>query len=346
VGTLPWSAAPRRVARYVLALVFVLAVSAPARAQRPPQDAIALRYAAPEGCPTPDTFRELVLRRASRAVLAEGGARVIDVRIETDPPPARARIALPSEQGHADTRAIEGPTCASVTDAAALLVALYLDAQIGAQIETSPVERPPPKTTGEPRVRPAPPRPAPPSVSVPARAWQVSGELGAHLALASGLAPATSYGERLFLGVVVRSDERSLRWLSPSLRVGVASLRSDRFAESAHARLRVVELALCPVVLPILSVGLRPCALGSLGVYSVSAATTTRSGEADRPWRTWGAGARAEWKTPLSDAVRVELALDVNAPLVQDRFFRGTTLIHTTPRATLTGALGIAVRWP
>jgi len=50
--------------------------------------------------------------------------------------------------------------------------------------------------------------------------------------------------------------------------------------------------------------------------------------------------------TPLSDAVRIELEIDAIAPIVRDRFYRDTTAIHHTPRTLVSGAIGIAVRWP
>lgn len=321
------------------ALAGVLAAF-PARAQPRAPETVSLRYSAPEGCPSADAFRELVRRRGSHTVLEDEGARVIAVEIETSPAPARASIVLPGNDGGADTRTIEGPTCASVTDAAALLVALYLDAEVAAR---------PPPSRDVPAVPAAPA--AEPSTElrrVPVRppAWRASAELGTHVVLASGLAPTASVGEWLFLGVVVASERPSLRPLSLSLRLGVSSMRSGRFDRSSHAQLHAARLALCPLVIPLSIVDVRPCGLGDVGSYSISATSLTRAGEADRPWRSWGLGARTEWKTPLSDAVRIELELDVIAPVVRDRFFRGTTVIHTTPRAVVSGAIGLSVRWP
>ncbi len=336
-GTTPWSAKLGRILRCGATLACLL-VALPVHAtSRVP---IALRYSAPEGCPTADAFRELVRRRGSHIVLAGESERVVDVEIETTSAHARATVVLPSDDGSVDMRAVDGPDCSSVTDAAALLVALYLDAQTGS------IDAPPEEQPIVSHVQPAPPAEKPAGVVVRRSSWRVASELGMHAAVASGLAPTIAYGESLFLGILVRPAPRALPVLSSSLRLGVSTMRSGRFDQGAHARLHAVQLAFCPIAIPLSSVALRPCALGSAGGYAVSAASPTRSGEVDRPWRTWGAGARAEWTTPLSDAVRIELEVDGIAPIVRDRFYRGTTAIHHTPRTLVSGAIGIAVRWP
>ena len=338
-GTTPWSAKLGSILRCGATLACLL-VALPAHATSRGPEPVALRYSAPEGCPTADAFRELVRHRGSHTVLADESERIVDVKIETTSAHARATVVLPSDDGSVDMRAVDGPDCSSVTDAAALLVALYLDAQTGS-LAAPPEGRP---SVAHPQ--PAPHAERPPGTVVRRSRWRVAGELGMHAAIASGLAPTIAYGEWLFLGILVRPAPQALPLLSPSLRLGVSTMRSDRFDQGAHARLHAVQLAFCPIAIPLSTVALRPCALGSAGGYSISAASTTRSGEVDRPWRTWGAGARAEWTTPLSDAVRIELEIDAIAPIVRDRFYRDTTAIHHTPRTLVSGAIGIAVRWP
>jgi hypothetical protein len=169
-----------------------------------------LIYEAPSDCPTEEAFRDLVLGRLGRTPFRDDAHRTVHVRIERQGRSFHATLALPSE------RAFDSSDCEDVVAAAAVIVALELDAPETAQ--SSPTDAEPGSTTtewqqelspgartalealdreGPPTRAPRPADSAPPE-SPPADAWRIS--LGADLLVGLGLVPTIGLGGQLAVG--------------------------------------------------------------------------------------------------------------------------------------------------
>jgi len=151
----------------------------------PPRPADDLQWTAPAGCPGPEALRAGIERRRGRA-LVTGQVRVLARTIALGP--RRYRLDLELALGERrETRVLTASTCAALVDAAALLIALALDAEPGrdqagdaAQVEpgadtaaaavVAPDPEPaiappePPPTLADEPPAPASPSPEPPPI--------------------------------------------------------------------------------------------------------------------------------------------------------------------------------------
>ena len=94
----------------------------------PDEEPIRLAYQASAGCPTEADFVMRIRARTTRARVAWPGenARTFDVRVDAGPP-ASGRVMVLDEDLPAGTRHVEADTCADVTDALAMVIALSID---------------------------------------------------------------------------------------------------------------------------------------------------------------------------------------------------------------------------
>jgi hypothetical protein len=158
-------------------------------------------------CRAQDEVRERVERQVGPSAWLE-----LEVAVTVDEGERGYRLTLDTERdGVRGSRTFEAPSCAEVSDAAALLVLLMLDA--------SPPSSPPsPKPAPEPAPAPLPARP-PPASTRQARATPRAGALAEF-----GTLPRASLGAELGVGVAFRNSRVELTglWLP-----GVKSGRAD-----------------------------------------------------------------------------------------------------------------------
>lgn len=160
-----------------VAVCVLACTSRVARAQPAP---IALRYRAHAACPGADAFVRGVAARTQRARLVGGAelGRSFDVTILDDRGRNVGRIEMRDPDGARSVREVDGPDCAEVVSAHALIGALAIDPQALSQPAPAPVAR------AEP---PAPP--APRQVPPPADASNMGIGLGAGAVAVSAVAP-------------------------------------------------------------------------------------------------------------------------------------------------------------
>jgi hypothetical protein len=182
--------------RAVVVSLVVLTGTGLARAEDAPP--FELEWRAPAGCPTSDRLRAEITRLIGANAHPEGTTHVSG---EVNPQEnGTFLVKLELEQnGHPGERTLTGATCAEVSRAAALLIALAI-APDAAHDEAEP-EPPPPAPPPRPPPAPPPsPPPAPPKPSPPSERHFVIA-LGA--ATEVGLLPALSPGGEISLGASV-----------------------------------------------------------------------------------------------------------------------------------------------
>jgi hypothetical protein len=188
--------------RSLLAVLVVAVLAAPAAAD----DAPAIVWDAPQGCPAPDLVRERVIANLGRP-LVDGEVRAtLAVRKKR----RRWIVTMTVQLGDAapGTRTLEAGSCAELAESAALILALTIDPYAGEPIATTAAPEPEPETieifepavageasdseippvpnltrrhVDDPDREPAPPKP----VAIRARAL-VGGDLGSLPGAASG----------------------------------------------------------------------------------------------------------------------------------------------------------------
>jgi hypothetical protein len=266
---------PRLAAALLLsAAAFALSAAAHADAQ-----GVALRYDAPDGCPSSAAFEGAVGRFSSRVVFEhddDGRPRSLTVTVRERAPLFVGEVAV----GTGSVRSVEGATCGEVVDALALIAALAIDptAKLSPPAPAAPIVPPPAAPPPAPPIPPpAPPPPTPPpppdllvpeEEAVPTRAiparWHA--DLDAAGTLRSGIASVGVLGATL--GVSLRS--RSDRPLAPVLGVAFAYATSGPFdgtSPAATYQLFAGQLLACPVRLArVGAFSLFPCLATDVGV--------------------------------------------------------------------------------
>jgi len=92
------------------------------------EDEFALSYRAPGGCPDEGQFLQEVTRRATRARrVADVGGRKLEVEIAESQKGFSGRFEMREAGSPTQPRTVDGPTCAEVSLALALIAALTLD---------------------------------------------------------------------------------------------------------------------------------------------------------------------------------------------------------------------------
>ncbi len=235
------ASSPQRVVR--LALVLILAASS-ARAQSPvapvvpgttgtptaqtapPGAPFELEWRAPAGCPNADHVRAEISRLIGPDAHPQGVTRVSGEITAQEGGAFSVRLAL-EQSGRTGERTLSAASCAEVSRAAALLVALAIEP--GAA-EEDPVPLPPPAPPPVPPAQPPPtPRPPPRVLAPPREVAKQRPQLVISLGPATevGLLPALGAGAEATLGVEL--DRLSLE------AYGADYLHRDQDAELGRA---------------------------------------------------------------------------------------------------------------
>lgn len=333
----------------------MIAVLACLVAFSPASEAVDLEWDAPAGCPDLASMRA---RIEAERVDTDAAVEPVRLRARAIPPASDAEPwRLELELGDGGPRTIEGESCAAVADAAAVMVAISLDA--GADLEapavppapseepSAPIERDPASpvdTPPEPREPSTPPpriegdRRPPTSRASRGRSLEiVIGGVGAVHGL--GLpAPGGGVGGRL-----------GVRWGPLAIAAtGMHFIRRERAViedVSAAFRLTVAAIEGCGV----LARGSAPARIELVGCGVAEAGRVWGRGigaspsrTRRHPWVALGGGAGVVW-IPWR-GVGISLRGDVLAPLVPRTFSIGTLSAGRVGPVDLRGLLAIEAR--
>ncbi|WP_437782649.1 hypothetical protein [Sorangium sp. So ce1097] len=331
-----WARAPSALQALIVAAVLpASALSAHAEPR-----AVDLRWEAPDGCPPADEVRREIARllgaseqhqpiEVEIAVARAGGARLrLDLRI---------RAPSPGE------RVIRGDDCASMSRAAALIVAMSIDPDaVARSAAAQPAAQPaPPSAVAAPvAAAPRPPPPAPPAAARPPAAAERDLEgaiwLSAHIEQA--LVPAVGVG--LAAGGGIRSG-----WLRADGAAGVVPSTSSRIAgmaAGAEFRLWFLEVDACARALE-RPVSVYVCALGRQHWLLARGREVDEAFTRTAPIFAAGLGALVEWR--IAGPLRGEGALHAVVPLRRPRFVVENVEgdVYRPPAAGLSSRLGVAL---
>ncbi|WP_437601221.1 hypothetical protein WMF28_06575 [Sorangium sp. So ce590] len=329
-----WARAPS-----ALQALFVAAGLLPARALAAPAEprAIDLRWEAPDGCPPIDEVRSEIARllgaseqrqpiEVEIAVARGGGARLrLDLLI---------RAPSPGE------RVIRGDDCASMSRAAALIVAMSIDPDAVARNATAqPAAQPAPPSAVAAPVAGAPRRAPPAAARPPAAAERdLEGALWLSAQVEQALVPAIGVG--LAAGGGIRSG-----WFRADGAAGVVPSSSSRIAgmaAGAEFQLWFLEVDACARALA-RPIGVYVCALGRQHWLLARGREVDEAFSHTAPIFAAGLGTLLEWR--IAGPLKVEGALHAVVPLRRPRFIVENLegAVYRPPAAGLSARLGLAL---
>jgi len=339
-----------------LAPLVVLAVASPAPAQTLERGALRLEWTAPGGCPNGvevvDRIETLLGVRiadlAPEPIVARGSVREIGA--------LRYELTLETHQrDQRFARSMQAPSCAELSDAGALVLALAIDPTLadrqargsvgtepgtsalpteaapGTEPKPSPEAKPPVETldTKDPADEPPPP-PAPPPPSTPLLSARIE------LVLDIGSVSDVSYGPRANVGLDFRDFRLELGalWLPPAR----TYLPSDSERGGA-IDLVVAQVDAC--YLPIRGdFALEGCAGLELGRLHGAGFGTSSEEDGSGPWFGAGASALARGKTTSALSVIVSAGAVV-VPQDTEFVLENVGTVYRVP--LVVGRLGLGI---
>jgi hypothetical protein len=273
----------------------------PGWAAAEPGGTFAFAWHAPEGCPSQAQIRSEIVRLLGGSIpRADGGD--LEVHAEVEHGVAWSVALTTRHAGRTGSRSIAAPSCQSVAEATALIIALMIDPDaVAAHAQDA-----------EPAPPPAPSLDAdggPPAVAHSSQPmdWLV----GVHTQVSLGTLPGVDVG----MGVGVGLHGR--RW-SMEMR-GTYGLRRDQVARSsalpgAYGRFQIWTGALSGCFnLGTPGVALGPCAVAEAGVVSAEGYGPIAGAAQRAPWVALGAGGYLSFA--LGGHVRATLHGDVLLPV-------------------------------
>jgi hypothetical protein len=249
----------------------------------------------------------------------------------------RLRLSIALGSGAPRERRLAGGSCALVTSAAAVVLALAIDAE---ERPARPAPEPPSAAPSIDEVLPAAPPPPPRQPEGRAgrrRVWEIAAVEG--IDFASLPAPAAGFGLRgaLDLGAD-RVEIQALTWLSR--RAGVPGSGSVGVDVSLHA----AGLRYCRWLVGG-ALDLAPCAGIEGGVLRASGVGAASVSTGLGRWAAASLGLQGVLRP--SPRFGVSLEVDGLALLARDRFtMLGAGTVYRPPPATIRGLLGLVVRFP
>jgi hypothetical protein len=337
--------------RAVAVVACVIAVAAPAAALAAPDASFALDYHAPDGagCPTEPRLRDAVAKELGYdpfEILDDGASPTIVVVIGNARDGVHGRIEMRAAGGrHLGARELFAPSCAELTPALELAIAVAIDPLRAALPPLRPKTPPAAAaTTTAPPTATTPPAqvsddevPLRPGPGAPARVG-VGADL--HLRVAFGVHTAIDVAPGPAFGFLGRVGFAARRWsVAVELR-GDLPGSADADGGRVTAYTMAVFLAGC---LQHKIVGF--CALGGAGGQHVAGEGFLSSRES---WVTYGAlGGRIEVELPFTRVLAVTFRVDVLAPLTRTELYIGSgrpQLVFRTAAVSNTFGLAISTR--
>ncbi|WP_437627837.1 hypothetical protein [Sorangium sp. So ce1151] len=333
-----------------LQALIVTAALLPTRAIAAPTGprAVDLRWEAPDGCPAGDEVQNEIVRLLGASEQRQPIEVDIAVAREGD---ARLRLALRIRRPAPGERVLHGDDCASMSRAAALIVAMSIDPDAVArnavaqpQEADAPVARaprPPPPASDRPRAagRPPPTKRPPPTERPPAAERDVDGALWLSAHVEQALVPTLGIG--IAAGGAIRSG-----WFRADGAAGVVPSSSGRIAgqaAGAEFRLWFLEVDTCARALGHPAVRVYLCALGRQHWLMATGRQVDEPFHRTAPIFAMGLGSLIE--ADIAAPLRIEGALHAVAPLQRPRFIvenlEGT--VYRPPAAGVSARLGLAL---
>lgn len=328
-----WARAPSTLQALIVAAVLpASSLAAPAEPR-----AVDLRWEAPDGCPPADEVRGEIARllgaseqhqpiEVEIAVARAGGARLrLDLRI---------RAPSPGE------RVIRGDDCASMSRAAALIVAMSIDPDaVARNAAAQPAAQPAPPSAVAAPVAAAPPPPPSAAARPPAAAeGDLEGALWLSVHIEQALVPAVGVG--LAAGGGIRGG-----WLRADGAAGVVPSSSSRvagMAAGAEFQLWFLEVDACARALE-RPLSVYVCALGRQHWLLARGREVDEAFARTAPIFAAGLGTLVEWR--IAGPLRGEGVLHAVVPLRRPRFvvenLEGD--VYRPPAAGLSSRLGLAL---
>ncbi len=340
-----------------------------------PAEPIAVRYQAPEGCPTEAQFLEQLFSRTRRArpAPADPSARLFVVTIETQGTRTAGALEVTNPDGAVTRRTVDGADCSEVASALALIAALTVDptaatGSVRSDGQMPPVApagpagipddrapaAPPPVVAQEPRLvandRPATAMPRPePRVQQPARRNGARWSIGADGETWLGLVPRPAVGGGVFVGVAGSDGS------GPSLRLSTLALATNTsLSGSVGARLTwfAENIQACPLGLALSdATRLDTCIAVDVGVLRAKGTGLTHPSVDVKPWIVPGALARLAYV--LAPRWAIEAGGGVLVPVHRYPFLYGTQSASTEdaqpyrlPSVAASVTLGAAYLFP
>jgi hypothetical protein len=315
------------------------AISVSARARFEP-------YSAPPACPDGNSFLVQVatlLGKNPNTVATPLGE--FDVVIRQEGAVFVGVVRSVTSEGGGWPRELRGSDCGVLVHALAMLVAQAINPQAGAVM--SPATPGPPAwglgaaspTTARPIPPTARPADSPPAES-PSRPGHWIPTVGVDARLDTGIAPSTSFGAALRLGV-----ERGFGgWAPAGFLEGAYFLRHAVTTPLGGASFEWAGVSLggCPAAWggdPGWS--FRPCLLFELGSLQATGSGTASPARVTRPWVALGVIGRAGYRFP--SGIELGAGFGLVSPLERDRFIVGSprVTVHVVPALALRAAVGL-----
>lgn len=351
------SPATRRVLAAGVIGAIACVVPATARADA---ESVVLRFESHGTCPSEADFLAAVRSYTTRWSLVPDGtpaARRIRVRVSDGPGTPSGQLVVASTDGAPTSREISGPSCAAVSRALAVMVAVAIDPRAGMHEE--PEKQPDPALEDDaapaPSVAPAPdpnvtrdvPRPPPSKPTFSGRALRVAVDVRAELSTAVIDRVLPVGAASMILEPARDVGSAWLRAWRPSLAIGVRqSLPGEKTLEGGTATFlwTTGHLRACPFRLSIESVvELSPCIEANVGRLGASADGFPGSRSASMVWTDVGA---SMWATVnLSKELFLSSTVMLVTPLARQPFTlaTGETIARVPPRGFL-GGIGLGLR--
>jgi hypothetical protein len=301
-------------------LLLGLATSRSAGAQVEP---IRLTYHASGGCPDETRFRDELRRHGpqSRGAGSAEAARAFDVDVSTARDESRGDLRITGVDGSTSQREVTGKTCDEVVAALALMTALAIDPQAGADEGTGHSERAPdgPPARSEPVVAPAvpdvvgpPSRRDPSSLPPQPPRWGI-GLQGQTVAV---LGSQWESGGGAFVDLAIGGSDPFGASFRASVSVAAAN---PSFGQGIGAQIVWLSAGVqaCASSRPFgVALALQLCAGVDAGILDTRGAGLANDASDARPWVAPGALGRIQWSLP--GGVWVEAGGGLSVPL--DRY--------------------------
>lgn len=338
-----------------VAVAFFLG-SAVARAEAEPSAApvpLLLEVQADGACMSHERVKERLVARTHRAELlpasskpAAPAARVRITQRPSEKTPSdgdfRVLLELESRGGKSTKRELVVRDCSEANDAAALIVALWLDEVEPARPheEVAPTAAPPATTLPERSAASDEQQDA----SDAERGMGFRFRVGLLAQGSLGPAPEPLLGPALL--VTGAYGEEAIVSLELRLTAAYQWALSDTKADFGTAQFRMASLTLdaCPLRFGGESVAVRPCATGIFGALEAEGRDTVDPESDTRPYSALGGTLVVTGE--LDSGVGVVVSAGASFPLSRDRFEFAPVVFHEVPALVGAANLGISYRFP
>lgn len=325
----------------VAGLAFVLWTRASAADDETPFD-VQVVYDAPPECPPRERFVEEIRRRIDPSWHAGLDKRQFAAHVErTSDGAYRGTLAVRGGDSHVETREVRGTTCADVSKALVVFVAIALDPSMAPEPTPTPAPEPtPPVPEPPPPSSPRPSTPRRPTRSSPPARWRFTS--GIDVAF---LHPGhDAWGARVN-AELARAREAQRVWPAIRLSWGFADFESAvPGGGDADFRLRTGRASACAhVALKRVPVELVPCLGFDFGTLAATSSNLPREGRGSTAWYAGVGTVRVAW--PILRWLSIEGELGLEVPFTRTTFGvdEPVRIVYRPPGAFFTSGAGLAI---